>query len=387
VSRTRAQPAEPAARGWAAAALLGAGLLAAAAAFDSASLYVPGVALVALAVGAGAWVWLAGLGAGIERAPGPHTVVEGEPYPLRVALRRGLLPPPVGELSDPLLERPIRIGGWAPERARIDVRFARRGRRVLEPGTLVLRDPLRLAVREIAGEGASAELLVLPRVEPVVAARPGGGAGAGADAQGTGARAALRGRSDGSAAELDLEGLRPYREGAPASRIHWPAVARSGEMLERRLTAEGDSAPLVILDATQPPSEEALDSAVRAAASLCLHLARRGGCALLLPGERRSLTVGPDLAAWPAAHARLALVSAARAAPALARARRSGAIVWVAARSDPPGGLARAALGGGFVVTPSGGDAGGAAFTVAGCVGRRLGGASAVARPLAGRAA
>lgn len=371
-----------------AAVTLGAGLLASAAAFDTSSLYVPGVALVALAVGAGAWVWLAARGAGVERAPAPHTVVEGEPYPLRVRLRPGLLPPPVAELRNPLLERPIPIGGFAPDRARIDVRFARRGRRTLEPGTLVVRDPLRIAVREIRGAGAAEELLVLPRVESVVTARPGGGAGTGADAHGSGSRAALRGRTDGSAAELDLEGLRPYREGAPASRIHWPAVARSGEMLERRLTAEGDSAPLVVLDATLPPSEEALDSAVRAAASLCLHLARRGGCALLLPGDRRSLTLAPDLAAWPAAHARLALVTAASAVPALARARRSGAVVWVAARADPPRGLARAALGGGFVVTPASGDEiGAAAFTVAGCVGRRLGGVAAAARPRAGRAA
>ena len=81
-------------------------------------------------------------------------------------------------------------------------------------------------------------------------------------------------------------------------------------MLERRLTADGDSAPLVVLDASAPPSEEALDMAVRAAASLCLHLARRGGCALLLPGDRRPLFVAPDLAAWPAAHARLAVVEA-----------------------------------------------------------------------------
>ena len=97
--------------------------------------------------------------------------------------------------------------------------------------------------------------------------------------------------TNGSAAELDLEGLRPYRQGTPASRIHWPAVARSGEMLERRLSADGDTAPLVVLDASRTPTEEALDHAVRAAASLCLHLARRGGCALLLPGCGRAASL------------------------------------------------------------------------------------------------
>ena len=89
-------------------------------------------------------------------------------------------------------------------------------------------------------------------------------------------------------------------------------------MLERRLTADADSAPLVILDATRPPSEEALDRAVRAAASLCVHLGRRSGCALLLPGDRRPTALAHDMAAWPALHARLALVTAA-AQPAAAR--------------------------------------------------------------------
>lgn len=270
-------------------AALGAVLVAAAATFDTASLYVPGVALAAIALGSALWVWLAALGAAMIRTPGPDTVEEEQPYPLRLELRGGMLPPPGGELADPLLAEPIVLGFGTPRRVRLNVRFARRGRRVLEPGVLLIRDPLRLASREIRGQGARDELLVLPRVEPVLAvpsAAGAGGAGAGPDAGG--GRAALRGRLDGSAAELDLDGLRPYREGTPASRIHWPAVARSGEMLERRLTADADSAPLVVLDACNPPSEESLDIAVRAAASLCVHLARGGGALCCSPG-----TAGP----------------------------------------------------------------------------------------------
>jgi uncharacterized protein (DUF58 family) len=362
----------------ASAAALGALMLAAGAVFDTDSLFVPGVALLLLAIGFGGWVALAARGAGISRAPGPHTVVEEQPYPLRLELRAGLLPPPGGELDDPLLERPIRIGPGASRRVRIDVRFARRGRRTLEPGSLRISDPLRIAVREIAASGPAHELLVLPRTEEVRSVRPGGGAGNGTGADGSGGRSALRGRADGSAAELDLDGLRPYREGAPATRIHWPAVARTGEMLERRLTAESDSAPLVVLDASRPPSEESLDAAVRAAASLCLHLAHSGGCALLLPGERRSLRVAPDLAGWPAAHARLAVVAATGARPALAGARRAGAVMWVSARPDPPRDLARSAGGGAWLVAPAIGPPNGAAFTVAGCVGRRLGARGAV---------
>ena len=59
---------------------------------------------------------------------------------------------------------------------------------------------------------------------------------------------------------------------------------------------------------------------MRAAASLVHALARAGGCGLLLPGERRPPTVEGDRGAWPLAHARLALVTAGGAAPALAPA-------------------------------------------------------------------
>jgi len=360
-----------------------------AAAFDTASLYLPGVALLILAVGSASWVLLAARGLAVHRIPGPPTVQEEDPYPLRLELEPGLVPPPAGELRDPLMAHPIPFGGRAPRRVRIDVRFSRRGRRRFEPGVLVLHDPLRIAVREVGVGGENVEVLVLPRVEPVVAAGAGGAGGAGGGPDGGGDRAGLRGQMDGSAAELDLDGLRPYRLGTPASRIHWPAVARSGEMLERRLSAESDSAPLVVLDCARPPSEEALDRAVRAAASLCLHLARRGGCALLLPGERRPVAVAPDLAAWPRLHARLALVEASLRPPALARARRAGAVLWVSAAGSAPRELPRGAGGGGWLVTAEPREGARAEFTVAGCAGYRLGrpARSAASGPRSGAAA
>ena len=138
---------------------------------------MPGVALVATALLATAWVLMAASGAGIERRAGPHTVTEEEPYPLRVEMTTGMVPPPGGELIEPLLGWPVPIAGRWSRRVRINVRFSRRGRRVLEPGRLLIRDPLRLFSREIVGADRH-EVLVLPRIEPVTA--PGGsGAGAG----------------------------------------------------------------------------------------------------------------------------------------------------------------------------------------------------------------
>jgi uncharacterized protein (DUF58 family) len=295
--------------------------------------------------------------------------VEEEAWPLRVRVQSGVLPAPGGELQEPLLGWPVPLGVRWARRIRINIRFSRRGRHRLEPARVVFRDPLRLAGRELVGEEGG-ELIVLPRIEPVLAA---GGGGRGRSALAGGDRHGAGRRIHDLAAELELDTLRPYREGTPASRIHWPAVARSGEMVERRLIADADAAPLVVLD-PRGGAEEDLDAAVRAAASLAVELARAGGCALLLPGDRRALELTPDLSAWPPAHVRLALVEAGQRRPALQPTRRAGALFWVTAdRSGRlPRGLERMAAGGAWLVTP--GPAGqGAAFVVAGCSGRRLG--------------
>jgi uncharacterized protein (DUF58 family) len=350
-------------------ALLGVALCLAGGTFDTASLYVPGVALVLIAVGSVLWVRLAARGATVERLAGPHTVVEEEPYPLRVEVRSGALPPPGGELLEPLLGWPVPIGGRWSRRLRINIRFARRGRRVLEPELLVIRDPLRMYSVELQGPGGD-EVLVLPRVEPVTA--PGsGGAGKGAEA-GLGAAPSLSGRRlDASAAELEIDGLRQYREGAPASRIHWPSVARRGEILERRLVAELDSAPLIVVDPSSPASEEALDKAVRAAASLCLWLARKDGCSVLLPGDRRPIEIGHDLGAWPAVHARLALVEEGSAPASGVLGPRGGAVIWVTGADlrATPRALERLPAGSRYVVAPGALPGVRPAFEVAGCTG------------------
>ena len=352
---------------------LGIGLCLAAATFDSPSLYVPGVGLSLLGLASVTWVSLAARGATLTRLPGPARVVEEEPYPLRVELRTGLLPPPGGELIEPLLGWPVAIGGRWSRKVRINVRFSRRGRWRLEPGRLVIHDPLRLHVREVVGNGDE-EVMVLPRVEPVTA--PGGSGAALGDQSGIGSGRGLSGRRiDASSAELEIDGLREYREGSPASRIHWPTVARRGEMMERRMVAELDSAPLVVLDCSSPAGEEELDMAVRAAGSLCVHLARTSGCAILLPGERRPVEIGHDMGAWPGVHVRLALAGEHPPPPAGTLSPRSGAVLWVtaAALRRSPRALERLPAGARYVVSPGEVPGGAAAFEVAGCTGYLLG--------------
>jgi len=247
---------------------------------------------------------------------------------------------------------------------RVDVRFERRGPHVVAPARVVIRDPLGLAERELVSPAL--EVLVLPRVEPLVTPRRGGAASAGRLA-----RAPL------DTAELEPDALRPYRPGAPATRIHWPAVARTGEIFERSLASDASARPLVVLDARRPPTGSALDRAVRAAASLCVHLARGGGCSVLLPGDRRATELDPDMRAWHSLHVRLALVEPGGAPPA-GRIERAGSIYWVTACATVPAGLVRAAARERWHVAPpadgrAGAPGAGVDFLVSGCEGRVVG--------------
>jgi uncharacterized protein (DUF58 family) len=347
------------------AALFGLLMTVTAAAFDSPSLYVPGVAMLLLGAGSAAWVGLAARGAGVTRRIDARTVEEEQPLPVRLEMKRGLLPPPGGAIVEPLLADPLPALGEGARRVRVNVRFARRGRRGLAPAWLDIRDPLGLAHRQVQSDPA--EVLVLPRIEAPTGAGDSGAGGAGVHTDGSSLAV--------SGAELELDSLRPYREGAPASRIHWPTVARSGTMMERRLTADTDSRPLVVLDTRRPASEEALDAAVRAAASLTVYLAKHGGCSLLLPGDRRATEVDAELRSWPQLHVRLALIQATGTAPFAGRLERQGVILWVTAMDGaaPPHGLARAAAAARFLVTPEPMPGRPAEFAVSGCSGYRLG--------------
>jgi uncharacterized protein (DUF58 family) len=348
--------------------LLGGALALCALLFDAEPVWVPAIALAALAGGATAWVRLGSRGVRVTRSLAARRVVEEEPLDVRLEVRAGRLPLPAGRLVDPLLPAPQPLpAGRRRAGVRVQVRFGRRGRRRLDPVRVVVADPLGLAVREVVAAGGEDEVLVLPRVEPVGAPRSGD----------QDERAGTLGRP-AAAAEVDLDGLRPLRPGTPASRIYWPAVARGQAELERRLAAEGDSRPLVVLDPRGAAAEEDLDAAVRAAASLAVHLARAGGCSLLVPGERRPVPLGPSLAGWPHLHAKLAVVDG-RGRPLLASLTgRRGDVVYVSARvrRDAPRVL-QGVAGTKVLVVPGALSGRRAAFAVAGCHGYALGRARA----------
>jgi uncharacterized protein (DUF58 family) len=352
-------------------AAVGAAMLLGGLGFDAPSLLVPGVALLLLALGAWLWVGLASRGGRLERLPGPGRLLEAERYPLRIRLRGTLLPPPGGELTDPLLERPVPVGPLWGRRLRRDPPLRGPGRYRLGSPRLLVRDPFGLATRELRSAPVG-DLVVLPRLEPIELLATAGGA------LGEGAGVARGGRGVSQVAEVDVEGLRPYRPGSPASRIHWPAVARHGELIERRLSSGGGSRPVVVLDLR---GSDGRPPAVRAAASLCFQLAAGGGCELVLPGSRRALPLDPSLRGWPEAHVRIAVAPAGAPPASTLAAAGGGPVFWVASGgpSKPPPAALRQ---GGYLITAER-RRGEPAFKVAGCYGYPLAGARAAATPAA----
>lgn len=355
-------------------ALSGVGLILVALAFDSSLLFVPGAAFVLLGIGAWAWVRLVAAAATVERVLHAERVVEEDPFEATLEVHGGLLGVAGIEVLDPLAGKPLLFRGRGRvATVRVVARFDRRGLRIVPAPALVIRDPLMLALRHGRTVSSAQQVLVLPRIERI--RWLGGDGGARLSAVAARSRAMLT-------AAVEIDGLRPYRPGAPASRIYWPALARGAGLMERRLRGDDDIRPFVILDLRGAVAEEHADAAVRAAASLTYHLARSSGCLLLEPGERRATSLEPDLVGWPAIHARLALLESGLRSPAptLSAARsRIGPVLYVTAApiDRPPAALRLHSV---VLVVPArareGAESGPsrvrAAFEVAGCLGYPL---------------
>lgn len=322
--------------------LLGGGLILAGRLFGAVPLFVVGIGFLVVGGLCPVWLLAAARGTMLRRQLAVHRVSEDEPLESIIEIRRGWLGAPGAELNDPLAGTRISVAeplsaltGRSRVQLRVIARIPRRGRHRFAPPSLSLSDPLGLLALARAGSGSDDEVLVLPRTEPVHWLRPD-------------ARQSAMGRIHRVAHEAlgagEVDGLREYVPGTPASRIHWPALARYPSpptLLERRLIADTQTLPLLVLDTRRRvggSDHELLDTAVRAAASLILELARGGGCRVLLPGERLAAAVGPDLAAWPAVHTRLALVEEVADSgqvPALRPGSVRGPLILVSIRLDP----------------------------------------------------
>jgi uncharacterized protein (DUF58 family) len=340
-----------------AAASLGLSLCLAGGAFAATTLFVPGVALLLLAGTATGWVSLAARGARVERSLSTTAVQERAPLRATVRAGRGRVPSPGVEARawprGPLLS----LAQSRDAAITAEIRFARRGRHELAPASVVIGDPLGLACRTILS--SADEVLVLPRIEPVELTDLGG-------------RAESWGRQGAPAlGATEVDSLVVHQPGAPASRIHWPTVARTTTLMERRLVADGDQAPLVVVDPRDASSSEALDQALRAAASLCVYLARDAACGLLLPGDRRPARFDRELRGFPESHARLALLEPDDGAPPLSCLAGANTVIWVTAHRHADS-VAQLRAPTRYLVSPHPRPGWPVHFIVAGCSGQWL---------------
>ena len=193
--------------------------------------------------------------------------------------------------------------------------------------------------------------------------------------------AAARGPPGGSPPRSSSTALRQHRAGTPASRIYWPSLARGGELSERRLRADADTRPLVVLD----PRGAAADAERPRRRGPRRRVARvrprpaRAAARSCFPGDRRARRPGRD--ARPAGrtlHVRLALVDRrgcrAVARPALVGPRRADLLRHAAARRRDAARACRRRrrAGSRILVVPGALPGRRALFAVAGCHGYEL---------------
>ena len=151
----------------------------------------------------------------------------------------------------------------------------------------------------------------------------------------------------------ELNGLRPYAPGDRLSRLHWPSLARSGEIMVRDFVAP-ESGSLSLLVDLRPASHagDSIEHAVAEAAGLGVRALDDGVTVVLCTSTGESMVIAPGTAARPTLLRALALLGPAGAPPAVARRwgdRPTGGAVWATAGDDivlvtTPAGAATQAL-------------------------------------------
>lgn len=164
------------------------------------------------------------------------------------------------------------------------VRSHNRGVHRIGPLGVRVRDPFGLTLRT-AALSADAEVVVLPRVLPLPGARS---LGSGIGSEGSVPHmVALHGEDD--------QTVREYRDGDDLRRIHWPASARTGELMVRQEDRPAKRRAVVILDSRSTAHAgtgraSSLEWCVTMAASVTAHVVGAGYAVHLLTADARSDT-------------------------------------------------------------------------------------------------
>lgn len=244
-----------------------------------AELQLAAVAAVGLVAAAALFTWVASNRIAPTRSVRPSRIAFGGSAVSEVMLRNvGRLPTATLEVRDtvpPSLDggnaatlRPLPRGAVAT--VSTPLVGAQRGRFVIGPLHVTLRDPFRLVsrVRELPSH---AELVVHPPVHRLPAGLPLGGA---QSTEGDGSR---RPRGSGE----DRATVREYVRGDDLRAVHWPSTAHRGKLMVRQPEAPQDPRAVVLLDRRrdrhrgQGP-QASLETAIAVAASALCHLAERG---------------------------------------------------------------------------------------------------------------
>ncbi len=164
------------------------------------------------------------------------------------------------------------------------VRSHTRGVHRIGPLGVRVRDPFGLTLRAAAVSG-EAEVIVLPRVVPL----PGGRSlGSGMGSEGSVPHmVALHGEDD--------QTVREYRDGDDLRRIHWPATARTGELMVRQEDRPAKRRAVVVLDSRSSGHagsgrHSSFEWCVTTAASVTAHVGDGGFALHLLTADPRADT-------------------------------------------------------------------------------------------------
>ena len=145
----------------------------------------------------------------------------------------------------PALGRPARlvvtgVGGRGTQRASYSIVPQARGRYGIGPLTVDRTDAFGLSRRRVVLEGRE-ELLVTPEIEDL---RAPSEAASGSSVGGARSRQLLR-------TGEEYYTMRGYQEGDDLRRIHWPSVARTGELMIRQDEASRRAGGLIYVDSRE----------------------------------------------------------------------------------------------------------------------------------------
>ena len=207
----------------------------------------------------------------------------------------------------------------------IGVPTATRGLLTLGEVGLWCEDPFRLVVRRIT-MAPPAHVIVYPT--PADSSQEGRTTGT---HPGSREHASALGAPNALSGD-ELSGLRPYAPGDRLTRLHWPSLARTGDLVVREfLEPQAGSLSLLVDLRPSAHSADSIEKTIARAAGLGAQALRRGVTVELCTSTGDRMVIAPNAAGGQNLLRALALLGPASAPPAVVRRwgdRPTGDAVW-----------------------------------------------------------